>query len=144
MVLNFMMKKSIKYLLFAVVLLMLSCEEKIMIVNCSDCTTDEPTTASLHLKLEPQTINNTLVKVYRGVLEDSILIDSFTTDSEEYSYTANLNTKYTFTAEYFSQSGKTIIAVNSAYPKVRYEKQQCDNPCFYVYDNKVNLRIKYH
>ncbi len=27
---------------------------------------------------------------------------------------------------------------------VRYEKDLCEKPCYYVYDNKVDLRIKYN
>lgn len=141
---NLIMKKFAIYALLAALIAMLSCEKRFMIVDCSDCTTDQPTTTNIHLKLEPEVNNYALVKVYRGALDDSILIDSFTTDSEEYSYAAEINTRYTFTAEYFSQTGEIIIAVNTAYPRVRYEKQQCENPCYYVYDNKVNLRVKYH
>lgn len=144
MVLILMRNNSKIYLLFAILLLLLSCDDKIIIVNCSDCTADEPEKADIVLKLEPETGSFVLVRVYRGPLEDNIMIDSFTTESTQYTYTADLNTKYTFTAEYLLVTGTTIVVVNSAYPRVKYEKDQCEHNCFFVYGNKVNLRIKYH
>jgi hypothetical protein len=144
MVLKFRMKKIYIYPLFASMLLFMACDEKIVFVNCSECKAEEPVTAGILLKLEPENTNYTNVKVYRGTIEDSILVDSFTTESTDYTYKAEVNTRYTFTAEYLSFTGRTTIAVNSAFPRVKYEKTQCQNPCYYVYDNSVNLRIKYH
>jgi len=139
-----MTKRILIATVFAVIVLLFSCNDRILFVNCSECVTDEPLKADIKLKIEPETGNWVDIKVYRGVIEDSIIVDSFTTDSPDYTYSGELNTRYTFTAEYlFSVSGKRIIAVNSAWPRVRYEKKQCQNPCYYIYDNVVNLRIKY-
>ncbi len=123
--------------------MLFSCNDKILFVNCSQCVADEPKTADINLNLEPETGNFVNVNVYRGPLEDSILVDSFTTGSVDYTYTGEINTKYTFTAQYLTTSGKIIVAVNTAWPRVKYEKQQCQNPCYYIYDKDVNLRIKY-
>ena len=141
------MKHSIKiYLLTAILLLLLSCDGKFVIVNCDDCTTDEPKTINLALSFEPETGNAVQVDVYKGVIEDNILLDSFTTTSISYTYNVDINVRYTFTAKYenISFSGKTIVVVATVYPRVRYEKSQCENNCYYVYDKKVNLRVKYH
>jgi hypothetical protein len=139
-----MTKKIILYSVFAVLLILFSCDEKVLFVNCGECVADEPTTADIKLKLEPETGNWVFVNVYRGVVEDSVLVDSFTTDSVDYTYHGDVNTKYTFTAQYLSSSGKTYVAVDTAWPRVKYEKQQCQDPCYFIYDNNVNLRIKYH
>ena len=128
---------------FFTLLLLFSCNDKIIFVICSQCVADEPKTADIKLNLEPETGSFINVNVYRGLIEDSVLVDSFTTDSAEYTYIGEVNTKYTFTAEYLTRSGNTIIAVNTAWPRVKYEKQQCQNPCYYTYDKTVNLRIKY-
>ena len=138
------MKKTIIYIISVVVLILLSCNEKIIFVTCSECVADEPTTASIELKLEPEASNWVTVRVYRGNIEDSVLVDTFTSSAAEETYTGDVNTRYTFSAEYFSQTGRRTIAFDTAYPRVKFEDKQCDNPCYFVYDNKVNLRIKYH
>jgi hypothetical protein len=139
-----MTKRIIIYSVLAALLMLFSCDEKAVFVNCSECVADEPVSASIKLKLEPETGNWIIVNVYRGVVEDSVLVDSFTTDSPDYTYNGDVNTKYTFTAQYLSASGKTYVAVDTAWPRVKYEKRQCQDPCYFIYDNNVNLRIKYH
>jgi len=54
----------------------------------------------------------------------------------------SLNKKYTVTATY-QIDGDTYIAVDSAFPRVKYTKEQCEDPCYFVYDRIVDLRIKY-
>jgi len=56
-------------------------------------------------------------------------------------YFVSINKKYTITATYFF--GAKYTAVNSVTPRVRYSKDQCDDPCYYVYDKTVNLKLKY-
>ncbi len=113
-------------------------------INCDNCFPDEPATAQLHLSLEPEQYNDVIIKVYRGPLEDSVRVDSIRTQSTDYTYKADVSVRYTFTAEYLTPSGVKYIAVNSAYPRVVYDKNQCQDPCYYVYDTSVNLRLKYH
>jgi hypothetical protein len=134
------------HLVFTVMLLMLSCDGKFVLVNCDECTAEEPKTVDLALRLETESGSTAQVDVYKGIIEDNILLDSFITNSTDYTYTVDVNTKYTFTARYehFAFSEKTIVVVNAVYPRVRYEKNQCENNCYYVYDKKVNLRVKYY
>jgi hypothetical protein len=139
-----MSNKIIPYLIVAALLVLFSCDEKPVFVNCNECVADEPLTAGIKIKLEAETGNWVLINVYRGAIEDSVLVDTITTDSVDYTYTGEVNTKYTFTAEYHIVSGKIIVAVDTAWPRVKYEKQQCQDPCYFIYDNNVNLRIKYH
>lgn len=114
-----------------------------MIVPCGECNTDEPTYTDIKIKIESDTYFNAKLKIYRGPIEDQILLDSVVTSALEYSYRADINSIYTFSAEYIDHRGRKIIAIDSAYPRVRFETQQCENNCYYVYDNKVNLRIRY-
>ena len=82
------------------------------------------------------------VNIYEGYLEDSVLFESFSTLS---STTTNLdvpvNKLYTITATY-SREAKYIV-INSVTPRVLYDEASCDEPCYYVYDRKVDLRLKY-
>ena len=136
--------KSIRpYYLITFLLLLLACSDKLMIVPCGECVTDEPTSTDIKIRIESDNYSAVTLKVYRGPIEDNILLDSIVTSALEFSYKADINTHYTFSAEYKDQNGRTIIAIDSAYPRVRFETQQCDNDCYYIYDNKVNLRIRY-
>jgi hypothetical protein len=129
------------FLLFLVV--SLSCEKQGFIVNCSDCTTDEPTKTDLEIKLDYRyAINAVKIDVYEGNLEDNVLYSSFSASVKNTTTSVTLNKKYTVTATY-KISGNIYIAVDSATPGIKYEKNQCNNPCYFVYDRKIDLRINH-
>jgi hypothetical protein len=137
------MKVTIKiYLIFAFIICF-SCEDRGLFVKCPDCTTDEPKDTSLKIKLDGVDSGlTTQINVYEGNAEDSVLYDSFKTFSSEASVTVTLNKKYTVTATYFIHDNY-YIAFDSATPRVRYDKKLCDNPCYFVYDRDIDLRLKY-
>lgn len=137
------MRIFIGILLFSSIALCFSCEKNGVFVNCPDCTTDEPITAKLEITLD---INkngaSTLIKIYEGNIEDSILYDTWTTTLSQATARVALNKKYTVTATYYIPDNY-YIAIDSATPRVRYDKEQCDDPCFYIYDRTIDLRLKY-
>ncbi len=119
-----------------------SCE-KPLFVKCSDCVGEEPLTADLVLSLDTKDPSVwTIINIYEGNIEDSVLYKSFEASGSETTTTVALNKHYTVTATYFI-SGRFYVAVDAAIPKTEYNKDQCDNPCYFVYDNKVNLKLKY-
>jgi hypothetical protein len=130
---------------FISLILLFSCEEQGWIVKCPDCTSEEPTEAILEAKVDPVNVSNgaAVIKVYRGNLEDSILMGTYVTNDEIFDLTVKLNTKYTLAVTYY-YFGKYYTTVDSATPRVKYEKEQCDKPCYLVYDKILNLRLKYH
>jgi hypothetical protein len=121
----------------------ISCEDQGLIVKCPDCTTDEPVKTNLAIKLDviPSGIA-TLINVYEGNIEDSVLYSSYQTYSSTESISVTLNKKYTITATYYI-TDNYYVAVDSATPRVRYDKTQCDDPCYFVYDKNIDLRLKY-
>jgi hypothetical protein len=132
-----------KIFVAAVFVLSLSCEDQGLIVKCPDCVSDEPTKTDLIVKLDPSVSSYlTLITVYEGNIEDSVIYSSFNTTSSEATISVTLNKKYTVTATYHSLNNY-YVAVDAAQPRVRYEKSQCDNPCYYVYDKSLDLRLKY-
>jgi hypothetical protein len=138
-----MHKKLLILLIFFILVFFFSCEKQGLIVKCSDCTIDEPIDAQLDIKLEPGYQGSIVLKIYEGNLEDSIIYYTYVTGSPNpTSLTVTLNKKYTVTSTYYS-SGKKYIAVDSATPRVTYNKDQCDDPCYFVYDRKIDLRLKY-
>jgi hypothetical protein len=133
-----------KIFLFTAFLFCFACEDQGLIVKCPDCLSDEPEETEVDIKFDGYFSKNPVIfNLYVGNLEDSVLIDTYKITSSMFVPTVTLNKKYTFTATYTSQSGIRYIAVDSFYPKVKYEKDQCDDPCFFIYGKSVDLRLKY-
>lgn len=137
--------KIIKYIFLFTPLITLSCDEQGIIINCSDCISDEPKTTTIKVNLDRFKLASylTSVKIYKGNIEDSILMETFTATVSFLYTSVPINEKYTVTATYIDSKGKTFIAIDTAYPRVRYEKDVCDEPCYFVYDKVVNLKVKY-
>jgi hypothetical protein len=122
-----------------------SCDKILLFVSCSGCTKVEPKTATIEIKIDDAMLIapwETIVRIYSGNLEDNVLL--YTSDGaySDLKYTVTINRKYTITATYIIK-GVAYNAVDSVFPKVGYEKDQCAEPCYFVYDNQVNLRLKY-
>lgn len=134
------MKPAFILYIFLLFTLCFSCEEPYM-VQCDDCTDKDPTEAIVTIKLSELDLVRIEVKVYEGDLEDDLLF-----------YTGNgynnlklslpINKKFTFVAIYSMQKGIYNV-VDSTTPKVRFEKEQCEDPCYYIYDNIVNLELRF-
>lgn len=136
------MKRYFRLILLILLVVAFSCEDQPFIVPCDDCTPDEPVTAELMARLDPSYYNNAVVQIWEGNLEDSIMFGTYTPNSETFTETVALNVQYTVTATYHI-SNDIYVAVDSATPRVKYEKSQCDDACFYIYDRKCDLRLKY-
>ena len=138
------MRNFFAIILFTVLVLCFSCEEQGLFVRCSECTQEEPVEASLKITLDKNAYSPmTEVRVYEGNLEDNILYRTVNTTGVETLVVVPLNKKYSITATYMHPNNEVFITVDSAYPRVRFDEEQCDNPCYYIYDNTVNLRLKY-
>ena len=140
------MRKILRILFLFLLSTLFSCEENGLFINCPDCFEEEPfeTDIEIRLKIVTNWWAPTLINIYEGNLEDSILYKSFHSTGTNVMTTVKvpINKKYTITATYYI-SDSEYIAVDSATPRVRYDKEQCDNPCYLVYDRKCDLRLKY-
>ncbi|MCU0472640.1 MAG: hypothetical protein MUC93_04630 [Bacteroidales bacterium] len=129
---------------FLALMLCFSCEDvEPLIINCNECYTDEPDQADIEIKLE-ELINPepTIIKIYEGNLEENLLTKTIATNSESINTKVALNKLYTMTATYYID-GSYYTAVNSLTPRIKYEEEQCEEPCYYAYDRIVNLKLKY-
>jgi hypothetical protein len=138
------MKNTSRILILLTFVFFFSCEEQGLFIKCSDCSAEEPLNTNLEIKLD---LNKnglyTLVKIYEGNLEDSILYKSQSTNiTYSLKVPVSINKKYTVTATYYIHDNY-YTTVDSATPRVKYEKDQCDDPCYFVYDKVVDLRLKY-
>jgi hypothetical protein len=137
------MKSTLRILFLLISVFIFSCEEEPFFVQCDDCVALEPVKAELKMKLDDALYGvSTIINVYAGNLEDNILYRTIQTSASETSTSVSLNQKYTVTATYY-KDGTYYIAVDAATPRVTYNKDQCTDPCYYVYDRIVELRIKY-
>ena len=128
-------------IIFVFLIICFSCENKGWIVNCPDCFTTKPEKVDLKIKVDAGK-TQVSIKVYEGKLEDSILIDSRNEWFDFIYPNASFDVEYTVTATYIID-GKTYVAVSSATPRVTYKENECEEPCYYIYDNILNLRLKY-
>lgn len=135
------MKKASGILALVIITICFSCEEKGWFADCSDCTSTEPVSTNLKIKLE-NGAGIVRIRVYLGNLEDSVLYDYAEVQAPEYYPLVTLNKSYSVTATYMIDD-KTYIAVDSATPKSKYTSDQCEEACYYVYDKVVDLRLKY-
>ncbi len=139
------MRSLLKYLLFLALILLFSCDKSGLIVYCPDCVKDEPKSVTLDIKVDKLASTSykaTILRIYSGNLEDSVLLITYNISSTDLTYKATLNKKYTFVAIYIKE-GVTYTVVNSTIPRVKYEKNLCNQPCYFVYGKKVNLSLKY-
>lgn len=125
---------------FILLVFLFSCEE-LLIVDCTECLTGEPLKATLQIRIE-ENQQGVKINIYEGDLEDNVLFRSISTYSRAIFQDVPLNKSYTISAEY-PKGDKTYVVVDSVRPRVKYTEDQCDIPCYYIYDNVVELFIKH-
>jgi hypothetical protein len=137
------MRIIIKVIVLLTLVFCFSCEKEGLIVKCADCLSEEPLKINLDVKLDYNSFGAaTIINVYEGNLEDSVLYRTFNTSSTSTTILVTVSKKYTVTASYYVPDNY-YVAIDSATPRVKYEKSQCDNPCYFVYDKDIDLRLKY-
>jgi hypothetical protein len=137
------MKRILRIAFIFMVTVFFSCEKQGLFVKCQDCTADEPLKTNLEFKVDFSYSGLILIRIYEGKLNDSILIKTFEPRSSPwFDYEVTVNKEYTATATYYISDNR-YVAVDSATPRVKYDKSQCDDPCYFVYDRIVDLRLKF-
>lgn len=136
------MKRILGLSLFLIGIVIFSCEEQFVFVDCSECVAEEPLNIDLKIKIYSAENVPAIITIYEGNLEDNIIYSTFAIANQNIlKQTVSINKKYTVTARY-SIENKEYIVVDSTTPRVKLEESACEDPCFYVYNNKVNLRLK--
>lgn len=137
------MKKGIRYIFLVLLVIFFSCEDSMYITNCDECTDEEPLDTIISAKLD-ESNQNVLVILYEGKIEDNIIVDSTRIFSTyiKYQKKVSLNRTYTITATYIINN-KSYTVVDSTTPRTKYTETLCENPCYFVYDRMLDLRLKY-
>jgi len=136
------MIKFKKYIFLLIIVLIFSCEDSKYNTNCDDCLSEEPEQTTIVAELDEYRTSTTLVILYEGRLEDNIVIDSIRVYYTRYEKRVSLNRMYTITATY-NINNKLYTVVNSTTPRVKYTETMCEEPCYFVYDRMMDLRLKY-
>lgn len=132
------------YCISLLFLLLLSCEDR-FVTDCRKCTEEGIGDVKLELFLGGSTVNEPfykIVTVYEGAIEDSLILRRFGSEMGYMEIDAMLYKNYTVTLG-FSIKGKRYITVDAVCPKVRYDESSCKLPCYYIYDNVADLRLRY-
>jgi hypothetical protein len=131
------------FLLLSICLVFISCKEKLFTgdVNCSDCYTPKPDSAYMTIRF---TINKDYNEVpfvlYRGDFEDNQIdwIDTSHTATKD--VWVKTDQIYSVKAKY-SKGDKTLYAVDGGKVKVLLVTGVCDQDCYVIKDETLNLEI---
>jgi len=116
-------------------------EEDCEYPDYSDCNTTEP----FNVKLEISLTNNddfpeNNLTLYDGYIEDGIIYDTFTVQSNYFEIEVPVNRRYSAKVMYISNSD-TIIAVDGT-KIVKNSKVNCDSICWTVSGKTLDLTLK--
>jgi len=108
----------------------------------SNCETVEPMVGSLEIKLTINTENKKVpLYIYRGNLEDNIIMDTIYSESENYKYETILNNFYTVVAEYIKNNDTIMVVDGTSLEKI--SGYNCDSICWDITGGKINLILKF-
>lgn len=134
-----------KFSFITLLIAVLASCELIESVDCGECYTEAPVEATIYVKINEKYIIGAgiLIEIYGGDYEDKILIDSFTLRyPSETPIKLPINKRYTFTAKY-SVEGKSYITFDETTLSVKFSSDECEDSCYFVYGDTVDLRLKY-
>lgn len=137
-----LMMKIFRWIALVIVTMCFSCEDEPLIIDCAECQDEEPLEATImiHLFDNPKNATTEIV-VYEGYLEDNIIYTVISSITDFAEVVVPLNKRFTITATY-PMTSATYKAVDSVLPRVKFDDEQCENPCYYIYDNTANLKLK--
>jgi len=140
-----MMNVKLWHLLIPAIAAILSCDDSFVLVKCPECLDYEPKDAKITLEIENFGEYTIKLIIFEGDVEGNIILGSYINPAKQTEYYLAINKKYTFQVEYTDREGIKYVALDSVFPRVKLELEQCSvTPCYYVYDNKLNMRLKYH
>lgn len=133
------------FLILLSIFLPYSCEDSIILVDCNECYSLKEVSNgySIEIKVTIDSENKAVpITLYRGDIDNGEII------SEEIAYSSTYFTEllefgnhYSAIAKYFHK-GRTIFTVDGKMLKKKYEKSSCDNPCYIIQGDVLDLRLK--
>ena len=124
-----------------------ACNEKLYTgsVECSECYQDRPDSAILYVYLTfTDSIDEIPLVLYNENFEDGSVdwVDTaWVEDGNPYWVYIKVDNEYSVKAEYKFKD-KTIYAVDGTRPGTKHVSDVCDDDCWVVVKNKLDLEIK--
>jgi hypothetical protein len=125
--------------------LMYACSEKIFTegVNCEECYQEKPDSAYVEIKL---TINDTYdsipLIVYCDKVENNEIDWIDTADTNPFYLFVEVNKYYSVAAKYIKNTD-TIIAIDGTKIKIKHVSGECDEDCWIIEGDELNVTLKY-
>ncbi len=127
------------------VILMYSCNEKIFTtaVNCEECYQEKPDSADLVIEL---TFNDKYDAIPLTVYKDKVENDDIewidTAYGSPFYLLVPVDKYFSVAAEYNADSGK-IIAIDGTKIRIKHVSGECDEDCWIIEDDDLNVKLKY-
>jgi hypothetical protein len=135
-----------RLVLVILIVITFSCDEGYL-TDCERCYATDVYNVFLEIRYRnPDRIPlNPVITLYEGNVSDSIILRKYYIEEPVsfIKYDAVLYKDYSATLEFYFE-GRKYITYASACPKVRYDETTCDQPCDYLYDNIIDLRLRYN
>lgn len=122
-----------------------ACSEKIFTagVNCEECYQEKPDSAYLVIEL---TINDNYefipLTVYKNEVENNEVEWIDTAYETPFYLLVPVNKYFSVAAEYISNNGK-IIAIDGTKIKIKHVSGECDEDCWIIEGDDLNVKLKY-
>jgi hypothetical protein len=111
-------------------------------VDCSECYTDEPKYGEIELKLTINPENpEVFITLYEEEFNEANAIFSEVIQTSTTLLTLRTNKEYVVKAEYL-KDGRSYHVINRANLKTKRDYETCSDPCYYIINKSVDLRIK--
>lgn len=112
-------------------------------VNCFDCYAEKPDLMPIELVFNPINQDDVInFTVYSGNAFTSAIYLTGDTHFQTIRIDVKPDQKYTIVAVY-NRNGTKYNVINDCYPKMKYFKNVCDEPCYYPNSIKCDLNLKY-
>jgi hypothetical protein len=112
-------------------------------VDCYKCFRDMPKYSNVKIKvLIDDEITAVPIDVYKGTFDNKNFMFTEVTSSNILYLKLENEVEYTLIAKY-NRNGRPHYVVNRVYMKIKEDYESCNQPCFYVTGDEVDLRLKF-
>ncbi len=130
----------------AMLLLLTSCQK--VITNCNECYTTEASGTELRIILYNNPLqppSDPVLTIYDGNISDSLILyrQIIAHGYSDLYYPALLWKEYSATLS-FNLDGQEYTTVAYACPQLRYDETSCEQPCYFIYHNVLDLRLRFY
>ena len=111
-------------------------------VDCSECFREMPKYSNVKVKvLIDDKTTAVPIDVYKGSFDNKSYLFTEVTASNILYLKLENEVEYTLIAKY-NRNGRPHHVVNRVYMKIKEDYESCNQPCYYVTGDNVDLRLK--